>query len=178
MKLSLFKPSYTQDVIKLFTDVFSASENESEGQVIGNLVSNLITTTSPEDLIGFVAMPNGRIVGCIFFSRLVVLSDDLAFILSPVAIATSEQGTGIGQQLIKYGLEHLKSLNVNLAFTYGDPNYYSKTGFNHISESIVKAPFELSQPEGWLAQSLDGKPIKAMQSSSKCVEALSDQKYW
>lgn len=67
---------------------------------------------------------------------------EVAFILSPVAIATSEQGTGIGQQLINYGLDHLKSLKVSLVFTYGDPNYYSKTGFNHIADSIVKAPFE------------------------------------
>ena len=88
------------------------------------------------------------------------------------------QGTGLGQQLINYGLNHLKTLKVNLAFTYGDPSFYSKTGFNQISESAVKAPFELSQPEGWLAQSLDGNPIKAMQGPTKCVEALSDQEYW
>jgi putative acetyltransferase len=178
MKLSLFNSSYTQEVIELFTNVFSASENETEGQIIGNLVSDLIATTEPEELIGFVATSDDCIVGCIFFSRFVVPSDEVAFILSPVAIATSEQGTGIGQQLIDYGLNHLKLLKVNLAFTYGDPSFYSKTGFNQISESILKAPFELSQPEGWLAQSLDGNPIKAMQGSSKCVEALSDQKYW
>ncbi len=177
-KILLFESSYTQEVIKLFTDVFSASENESEGQVIGNFVSNLVTTTKPKDLIGFVATSDERIVGCIFFSRFVVPTTQVAFILSPVAIATSEQGTGIGQQLISYGLEHLKSLSVDLAFTYGDPNYYSKTGFVPINESIVKAPFELSQPEGWLGQSFDGKPVKAMLGSTQCVEALSDKKYW
>ncbi|MEH6582504.1 MAG: N-acetyltransferase [Halioglobus sp.] len=178
MRLSLFKLSYSQEVIELFTKVFAASENESEGEIIGHLVSDIIATTESKDLIGFVATSNDRIVGCIFFSRFIVPGDEVAFILSPVAIATSEQGTGIGQQLINYGLNHLESLKVDLAFTYGDPNFYSKTGFNQISESIVKAPFELSQPEGWLAQSLDGKPIKAMQGSSRCVEALSDQKYW
>ena len=103
---------------------------------------------------------------------------EVAFILSPVAISTSVQGSGIGQQLINYGLNQLKSLSVNLVFTYGDPNYYSKTGFKQISESIMKAPFELSQPEGWLAQPLDSNPIKATQGATKCVEALSDQKYW
>ena len=178
MKLSLFDLSYTQEVIKLFTEVFSASENESEGQLIGDLVSDLIATTESKDLIGFVAISNNRIVGCIFFSRFVVPGDETAFLLSPVAVATSEQSTGIGQQLINYGRNHLKSLKVDLAFTYGDPGYYSKSGFNRISENIVKAPFELSQPEGWLAQSLDGNPVKAMRGSTKCVEALSDQKYW
>ena len=72
----------------------------------------------------------------------------------------------------------LKSLGVNLAFTYGDPAFYSKTGFTQISESVVKAPYVLSQPIGWLAQTLDGNPIKATHGATQCVEALSDQKYW
>lgn len=178
MKLSLFNSSYTQEVIELFTKVFSASENEAEGQIIGNLVSALIATTDTQDLIGFVATSNNRVVGCIFFSRLIVPGGEVAFILSPVAISTSEQGNGIGQQLINYGLDHLRALEVDLAFTYGDPRFYSRVGFKQISESSVEAPFELSQPEGWLAQSLDGKTVKAMQGATKCVEALSDQKYW
>lgn len=178
MKWSLFQSADTQEVIKLFTDVFSASESESEGQIIGELVADLVATTKPEDLVGFVAKSNQRIVGCIFFSRFFLPGNDLAFILSPVAIATDEQGTGVGQQLIDYGLNYLKSLNVTVVITYGDPNYYCKTGFKQISEDLLKAPFELSQPEGWLAQSLDGKPVKAMPGPTKCVDALSDQKYW
>ena len=178
MKCLLFDSSYANEVIQLFTTVFSESENESEGKIIGNLVSKLITTTKAEDLIGFVATSGERVVGAIFFSRIIVPSEEVAFILSPVAIATSEQGKGVGQQLINYGLHHLKSSGVELAFTYGDPRFYSKVGFSQISESIVKAPFELSQPEGWLAQSLSDNPVEAMHGSTRCVDALSDQTYW
>lgn len=178
MEYSLFNSSQSKEVIELFTKVFSESENESEGQIIGNLVSDLIATTKSEDLFGFVATSRGRIVGCIFFSRFIVPGDEAAFILSPVAIATGEQGAGIGQKLISYGLHHLKALGVNLVFTYGDPGFYARVGFGQIDERIVKAPYKLSQPEGWLAQSLDGKAIEAMQGSSRCVAALSDQKYW
>ena len=178
MKLSIFNSTQSQEVIELFTEVFSASEGETEGQVIGGLVSDLIATTEPQDLIGFVAISGEDIVGSIFFSRLVVPGDKVSFILSPVAVATNEQGKGIGQQLISYGNSHLKSLSVDLAFTYGDPNFYSKVGFNPISENIVKAPFKLSYPEGWLVQSLDDSSIKAMQGTSQCVDALNDEKYW
>ena len=103
MEISQFISSQSQEVIDLFTNVFSASEGKTEGQLIGSLVSDLITTTEPQDLIGFVAITGVDIIGSIFFSSLVVPNEKTAFILSPVAIATNEQGKGIGQQLINYG---------------------------------------------------------------------------
>lgn len=178
MKFSLFSESESQNVIDLFKSVFSASEGEAEGQVISDFVSKLITTTRPQDLIGCIAKENEIIVGCIFFSRFIVPGGQVAFILSPVAVSTDVQGKGFGQKLIQYGLDHLRSLNVNLAFTYGDPGFYSKTGFEQISEDVVKAPCPLSQPIGWLAQSLDGNKIHAMVGPTQCVKALNDPGLW
>lgn len=178
MILSLFNTSDTIEAVTLFSRVFSDSEGESEGKVIGNLVSDLIKTTGSQDLIGYVAKAGSRMVGCIFFSRFFVPNGQPAFILSPVAVSTNEQGNGIGQELINFGVNHLKSQGVHMIFTYGDPNYYSKTGFSQISESVVEAPFELSRPEGWLVQSLNGVPVKTIPGSTNCVKALNDQKYW
>ena len=178
MKFSLFDESKSLEVIELFRKVFSESEGQAEGQVIADFVTNLIATTASQDLIGCTAEINQTVVGCIFFSRLTVPSGQNAFILSPVAVSSDMQRTGIGQKLINYGLDHLRSLNVILAFTYGDPSYYSKTGFEQISEHIVKAPCPLSQPIGWLAQSLDGQVIEAMAGPTKCVEALNDPGLW
>lgn len=178
MKFSLFNESKSQEVINPFKRVFAASEGEAEGQVIADFVANLIATAARQDLIGCRAVENEIVVGCIFFSRLTVPSGQIAFILSPVAVSTDDQNTGIGQNLIKYGLNHLKSLNVSLVFIYGDPSYYSKTGFEQISESIVKAPCPLSQPIGWLAQSLDGQANQPMAGPTKCVEALNDPGPW
>jgi len=178
MNTTLFDLSQKEEVIQLYTQVFGDSEGEAEGQIIGELVSNLIETTKAEDLIGCVARDDHSIVGCIFFSRMIVPSGQSTFILSPVAVSTSEQKSGIGQKLIAFGLHHLKTLNVELAFTYGDPAYYSKMGFEPISEDVIQAPCELSQPIGWLAQSLEGEAIPPMKGKTQCVEALSDPKYW
>ena len=178
MIFSLFCESNTHKVEDLFKAVFSASESETEGLAIAGFVSNLIDKTPPKDLIGCIAEENDVIVGCIFFSKFIVPNDQTAFILSPVAVATDVQGKGIGQKLINYGLNHLKSLNVNLVLTYGDPAYYSKTGFEQISENIVRAPYTLSQPLGWLAQTIDGSKIQAMTGPTECVEALNDPSLW
>lgn len=178
MRLSLFNESESHIVIDLFRRAFSASEGEAEGQVIAKFVSNLISSTSSEDLIGWVAKSNDVIVGSVFFSRLTVPNGEEAFILSPLAVETDAQGTGIGKKLILRGLDHLRSLNVRFVITYGDPNYYAKTGFEQISENTVHPPFKLSYPNGWLAQSLTDGEIDAMDGTTKCVAALNDPSLW
>ena len=95
-----------------------------------------------------------------------------------MAIQTSRQGKGIGQKLISFGVNHLKKNGVSVVFTYGDPNFYSKVDFNQITEKIAKAPFKLSQPEGWLAQSLVGDEIKPISGNSYCVEAFNKPEIW
>jgi len=178
MNYETFEKSVAQEVVNLYAKVFSDSEGSAEGQAIGELVSNLIATTDSADLLGFVAKDGNTIVGCIFFSRFFVPSRQSAFLLSPVAVTTNTQRSGVGQGLINYGLQKLKSMSVDLVFTYGDPAYYCKTGFQQITEDIVQPPYKLSQPIGWLAQSLKEAHIKAMEGETKCVSAFSHAQYW
>lgn len=178
MQFSSFDKTDSEDVINLFSRTFSASEGKENGNIIGELVKNLIHTTSSEDLIGCVAKNNQAIVGGVFFSRFDIADTRTAFILSPMAIAPDVQGMGIGQELIKFGIAQLSSHNIDILLTYGDPAFYSKVGFSQISEDVIKAPFKLSQPIGWLAQSLNDKPLIAIPGATQCVKALSDAKYW
>jgi putative acetyltransferase len=178
MKLEPHNPDQSPEVIKLFTDVFSDSEGQEEGQAIGKLVTELIGTTDSKQLLGYVGISDGKIIGCIFFSRLTIPSGKIAFILSPVAVSSREQGKGLGQQLINFGIQELKNLGVELVFTYGDPGFYSKVGFVKIGEDVVKAPKKLTYPEGWLAHSLDNESITSEVGVAKCVGALNKQEYW
>ena len=152
MNLLLYSPSNIDEIKQLFTKVFSDSEGQSEGLLIGNLVYDLMTGTDVQDLYGFVAIENEKIIGSIFFSRMTFETEVNAFILSPVAIHTNYQRKGVGQKLINFGIKHLKEKGVGLVFTYGDPKFYSKVGFSLITEKLVKAPLALTYPEGWLAQ--------------------------
>ncbi|MFQ6370600.1 GNAT family N-acetyltransferase [Shewanella sp. YIC-542] len=178
MKYALFNASHTQEVIRLFHGVFQASEGSASAQVMRDFVTRLIATTADDELIGCIATDDDCIVASIFFSRFDVPSQQVAFILSPVAVLTEVQRRGIGQQLIRYGLEHLRALNVELVFTYGDPAYYAKTGFMPLSEKQIKAPYPLTQPIGWQAQMLDGSPLQGMQGKTQCVAALDDPALW
>ena len=178
MKLLAYKSINIEEIKQLFTDVFSDAEGESEGEVIGSLAFDIMTGTDAHDLYGFIVIENEKIIGSIFFTRLTFENGVTTFLLSPVAIHTSYQGKGIGQKLINFGINHLKENGVSIVFTYGDPNFYSKVGFNLITEKIAKAPFKLSQPEGWLAQSLVSDEVKPLSGNSYCVEAFNKPEIW
>jgi len=176
-----FRPHRRHDsaaIEALFVAVFTKSEGESEGTLIGNLSRELIAETGRRDLHGFVAVDGEQIVGAIFFSRLTFETDVNAFILGPVAIHNDYQGRGIGQAFIKHGLGALADEGVRLVVTYGDPGFYSRVGFRPISQDVVQAPFELSQPEGWLGQDLRGNPTEAISGKCSCVKALDNPAYW
>jgi len=178
MKLLPYSPANTEEIEQLFTKVFSDSEGQSEGLLIGNLVDDLVTSTDAQDFYGFVAIENEEIIGSIFFTRLTFESEVNAFLLSPVAIHTNYQGKSIGQKLINFGINHLKENGVALVFTYGDPEFYSKVGFSLITEKLVKAPLKLTYPEGWLGQSLVSDEIEPITGSSYCVEAFNKPEIW
>lgn len=178
MEYSTYNPSEAVTIARLFNDVFSQSEGPSEGALIEKLVLDIIQTTAEKDIYGFVANEDEQLIGSIFFTRLTFEKPIEAFILSPVAVHPEHQGKGIGQKLIKYGLQHLKSAGVELAFTYGDPNYYSKVGYQQISEDVIQAPVKMSMPHGWLCQSLVEKEIPQIEERPRCVAAFNDPTYW
>ncbi|MFL0809672.1 MAG: N-acetyltransferase [Agarilytica sp.] len=178
MAIRLFNADDSQKVIALFTRVFSDSEGESEGALIGSLVASLIESTSPNELLGCVFETEEKIVGGIFFSRMRLSNKNTAYILSPLAVSTEYQKTGLGQGLIRAGIEHLTNKDTDFLFTYGDPAYYSKTGFVSINEDQVKAPCELQYPEGWLVLPLGGELQLLKGVTSRCVAALDRPDIW
>jgi putative acetyltransferase len=164
---------------ELFTSVFTDSEGPAEGALIGNLAKELLTQTAARDLYGFVAVDGEVIVGGIIFSRLTFEEKDIpVFILAPVAVHSDYQGKGIGQQLINHGLNALKEDGVSVVVTYGDPAFYAKVGFQALPPRVIRPPLKLSQPHGWLGQSLTGKPIAPVPGSCSCVKALDNPAYW
>lgn len=168
-----------REIAALFGDVFAASEGAGEGALIGALARELVEETPAGDRFVFVALDRGQVVGAIVFSRIVYGGDDrTVFVLAPVAVATDRQGEHIGQRLIRHGLDALRAAGTEVALTYGDPAYYEKVGFRPITVGTAPAPFPLSQPQGWLGQSLTGRELGRLKGPASCVGALSDPAFW
>jgi len=110
MNHKILNKNSQEEVKTVFTSVFTASEGDKEGRLIGNLASELCSRT---DVV-----------------------------------------------------------------TYGDPSFYSKVGFQPLSENVIQAPLMLSMPEGWLGQSLTKEPIPTVNDRPRCVKEFNDPVYW
>ena len=170
--------SKQKEVAGLFTSVFTSSEGEKEGMLLGSLSSELASSIDNDETICFCAYENETLVGSIFFTRLKFNKPILVYMLAPVAVRTEYQGKGIGQSLINYGLNELKKRSVSVVVTYGDPSFYCKVGFQALSEEFIQAPQKLSMPFGWLGQSLTAEPIPAIDERPMCVKEFNDTVYW
>jgi putative acetyltransferase len=167
-----------EEVASLFRSVFSASEGEAEGALLGALAFELSSGIDNQEIIGIGAYEEASLIGAIFFTRLRFNEPVTVYMLAPVAVSTRHQGKGVGQALIKHGLNELRNRSVAVVITYGDPSFYSRVGFQALSENVIQAPLKLSMPAGWLGQSLTEGPIPTIRERPTCVKEFNDPIYW
>jgi predicted N-acetyltransferase YhbS len=165
-------------VAEFFSRVFSDSEGAGEGRLIGGLAGELVQAIDQRDILGFACAERNEIIGAIFFSRLYFEQGVNVFMLAPVAVSTAHQGKGFGQALIRYGLDEMRQRSVDVVITYGDPAFYSRVGFNTLSQERIKPPLELSMPQGWLGLALGEEEIPKIAERPRCVEAFNNPLYW
>jgi putative acetyltransferase len=80
--------------------------------------------------IGLVAEIDGALVGHVAFSPVTIDGKhDRWFGLGPVAVLPDRQRQGMGQALIRAGLERLTEMEAAGCVVLGDPGYYGRFGF-------------------------------------------------
>lgn len=168
-----------REIVALFEDTFTASEGAEEGALIGAFVQRLLRETPAQEMRVFIGVEAGKMIGAAIFTRLTYPQDPrVVFLLSPMAVAPDRQGAGHGQALLAHALSALKAAGVDAAITYGDPAFYGKLGFRPLAETDAAAPLPLSQPTGWIGQSLTETPLASLKGPPHCVAALNDPALW
>ncbi|GAB7095359.1 N-acetyltransferase [Halolamina litorea] len=90
-----------------------------------------------EAVVSLVAVIDGRVVGHVLFSRVTVADCDVAIELvglAPVGVLPENQNDGVGSSLIRQGLAACRAAGVDAVVVLGDPEYYSRFGFERASE--------------------------------------------
>lgn len=158
--------------------------DRSESGQVADLAVNLLGEKSAPNIISLVAIDDDEVVGHVAFSP--VFSDEtnkhFGYILAPLAVLPTHQKRRVGSSLVKHGLEIISSLGRSKPdgywiFVYGDPEYYSRFGFDTGLARSFKPPYTLEYPEGWQAMKL-GSTVLAESGTIRCVESLNSAELW
>jgi predicted N-acetyltransferase YhbS len=80
--------------------------------------------------ISLVAEDGGEIVGHVAFSRVTIAGADGDWYgLGPISVQPDRQRRGLGQSLVRTGLDQLRALRAAGCVVLGDPGYYRRFGF-------------------------------------------------
>lgn len=96
--------------------------------------------------MSLVAQKDEILIGHILLTKIKIIdpygnyNDSLA--LAPMAVRASSQNFGIGNQLIKTGLDQAKKLGFQSIIDLGHENYHPRFGFIPANQLKVRAPFD------------------------------------
>ncbi len=166
----------SDDIKKVYLSAFPKGESEIAAKIAIELLSE---NTTPQT-ISLITETDHSVVGHVAFSPVEIDNNDncRAYILAPLAVLTDYQKRGIGSTLIKYGMQQLSVMGVNIVFVYGDPNYYERFGFNADTVRNYITPYKLQYPSGWQAIVLNEYVMEKIPVAINCVASLSDPKLW
>lgn len=114
------------------------------GPAEANLVDAL--RRNGKAVFSFVAEDNGRIVGHILFSEVVIESEEQQIRgigLAPMAVSPERQNEGIGSRLVEHGLKAGREANQPFVVVLGHPEYYPRFGFVPASRFGIKSEYEV-----------------------------------
>lgn len=178
MQYTALGKSHHTEIAALFTESFTTAAGEEEGNLVGGLSGELATGIDDKTILCFGAYEQKALVGGLFFTQLQFEESVKVYMLAPVAVSSTRQKQGVGQALIRYGINEMKKRCVDFVMTYGDPAYYSKVGFEPASETVIKAPLTMSMPQGWQVCRLNGGDTPVLASRPKCVAPFDNSVYW
>lgn len=95
-------------------------------------------------LVSLVAERAGAIVGHVLFSRMAIEADGAPLSgagLAPVSVVPDSQGQGIGDALIRAGLDSLREQGGAISFVLGHETYYPRFGYSADLAARFASPF-------------------------------------
>lgn len=165
-------------------NAISAIQESAFGQLEeAHLTLNLLADPTAAPQISLLAEKEGKPAGHILFTKVTIDGADdniTASILSPLAIVSDEQGTGIGGALIRDGLQRLKDRGTDLVFVLGQPGYYTRFGFHPAGICNLQAPYPIppEHADAWMVQALTENVLDNVEGQIRCSDTLNKSEYW
>ena len=164
------------DIQRVYLSAFPKGESE----IVAKIAIDLLSENTTPQTISLIVEADHSVVGHVAFSPVEIENnaDCQAYILAPLAVQADYQKRRIGSTLIKYGMQQLSAMSVNIVFVYGDPNYYERFGCNADIARNYITPYNLQYPSGWQAIVLNEYAMEKVPIAINCVAPLCDPKLW
>ena len=153
----LIRDERTADIDAIRRVVTAAFANVSLSQQTEPAIVDRLRSSGAMSL-SLVALEGDEIVGHIAFSPVTIAGRNHGWHgLGPVAVRPDQQGRGIGQALVRGGLERLQTLDARGCVLVGEPKYYERFGFRVYPQLTLAGlppqyflalPFAVDVPEG------------------------------
>jgi predicted N-acetyltransferase YhbS len=89
--------------------------------------------------LGFVAIEDGVLRGSVRFWP-VMVGQDIALLLGPLAVQSAQRGRGIGIALMERGIEEARKSSYSCIILVGDEPYYARVGFARLPARRIQFP--------------------------------------
>jgi len=113
-------------IARVITDAFATIpySDHTEARIVDGLRQAGALTVS------LVAIEEDAVVGHVAFSPVTIGGENLGwFGLGPVSVRPDRQGQGIGQALVRAGMERIRALGASGSVVLGAPAYYVRFGY-------------------------------------------------
>jgi putative acetyltransferase len=119
--------------------------------------------------LSLVADDNGRVVGHILFSPVVIEAGEKQLCgvgLAPMAVSTERQNEGIGSRLVERGLRMLREAGHPFVVVLGHPDFYPRFGFVPATRFHVKSEYDVPD-EVFMAMELQVGALQGVVGTAK-----------
>ena len=182
MKIIYAKPTHTSALLSVHRQAFSGANSAEKGEVISDLVKDMLADSTAEPRHSLIAVEQEIIVGHILFTRVEIEGggNAAAQILAPLAVHPDFQSKGIGRNLIMAGLDALRRSKIELVFVLGHPDYYPRCGFSPAGVCGFEAPYPIpaEHAAAWMVQELNPGIIGTIKGKIRCAETLHRPEHW
>lgn len=147
MTTTLIRQEQTTDfdtVFLLIEDAFKLEEYSDHREQF--LVERLRKSEAFIPELSLVAEQEGKVIGYILLTKLKVKDGEKEYqslALAPVAVATEQQGKGLGALLINYAHNKAKELGHKSVILLGHSGYYPRFGYKQADSFGIELPFDV-----------------------------------
>lgn len=129
-----------QQIRQLVREAFALAEH-SDGDE-HNLIERIRHSPDYIPELSLVAVSGDIVLGHIMFSRILVGQSE-AVAPAPLSVRTDRQRMGIGKLLVTAAHERACRMGYSCSVVLGDPDYYSKFGYEKASDYGIISPFDV-----------------------------------